>query len=1003
MRLLNVSTLELYDFTGDDVPPYAALSHIWANGEVSYHDIINGDAPLKIGFRKIQHACRQAIKDNLDWTWIDTCCVDRTSSAETTEAINSMYQYFRQAAWCYVFLADVFTVDDALSEEDRYHQLRRSKWFTRGWTLQELIAPPRTLFFDNAWNLLGSKGCPEFDVLLSEISGVPASCIEGLRSPLEFNVATRMSWASQRRCARKEDEAYCLLGLFDINLPLIYGEGGRAFVRLQEEILRTTSDQSLFMWTVDEGNPRCWKSSSVFAESPEDFRIIGRKSHILREPSTPATVTQLGLSISLPVAPVSGRDAIYGHPDEPAGPFYEAYLNCEDDLGGVAKIYLRPVEGGNEWQRPNSFHRIATPFQHYGIPSEYDAKDIFIKTRLGFRLHNAPTSTSTIETPHSFSSLEISPPIATAQGEELKPRIFHDMNVIQNTYSAMTIESLEDILYEWQVESLVGRSFIPEGVLEKILDRETIKHICGTLMPVSQASASLVDRVMSSSQKIFVVLILSGLSQFTSFVIDSIGLTDEHLPMPDPKLIHSKSPPGYLKEQDSHSWSQWKIVTETFARKSYSQRFFEAQWQVLAPVFKTKHLVSHLNLTANHILPYLKQHLGQSATVGAEDDQVRNGSFSDIRKVVIHPNHYSFGDYGLGKNTNNVFAVKRLHAVDRMQFELEREALTQFREGRPRHIVQLLATYEVRTGGGNDLFADYYMIFPWADGTLRSFWGSQKAHVGDVAIIPWLLRQCLELAKALELIHEGRSGFPHESSEIEPVPRYGRHGDVKPTNILWFPNNEASETNDLGSLVLGDFGLARFHRRDSRSNLTSTDIPRSMTYSAPEFSTQGRISRSVDIWALGCVFLEFITWFLEGEQAVTETFPDLRCSRDSYGFISDTFFEVFEKGKGTEKYPTARLKPRVQDWIERLHRGSTQYWYIHKFLALTLRMLDTDPLTRIRASKVAFEMEDLHRKCLRDMISFPTRSSRASKLIEPVGHKTSSILRNVLRRSMFGP
>ncbi|PMD18044.1 HET-domain-containing protein [Hyaloscypha hepaticicola] len=220
----------------DDIPPYAILSHTWGPQEVTFGDMMDGNGTRKTGFDKIRFCGEQARRDGLQYFWVDTCCIDKSSSAELAEAINSMFHWYRDAAKCYVFLSDVPTVDG----EDQSHQLpwesafRASRWFTRGWTLQELIAPASVEFFSKEGVLLGNKAFLERHIC--EITGIPAKALRGGYLS-DFSVIERMSWSEKRETTCKEDIAYSLLGIFDINMPLIYGEGReKALRRLREEI-----------------------------------------------------------------------------------------------------------------------------------------------------------------------------------------------------------------------------------------------------------------------------------------------------------------------------------------------------------------------------------------------------------------------------------------------------------------------------------------------------------------------------------------------------------------------------------------------------------------------------------------------------------------------------------------------------------------------------------------------------------------------------------------------
>ena len=153
MRLLNAKTLKLAQFPRD-TPQYAILSHTWGGQEVSYHEI---ERPMirkhKKAFAKIIGCCRQALKDTLEWAWIDTCCIDKTSSAELSEAINSMYTWYRGSEICYVYLQDV----PDLAQGFPLQHFRSARWFTRGWCLQELIAPLAVEFYTAGWRDIGTK------------------------------------------------------------------------------------------------------------------------------------------------------------------------------------------------------------------------------------------------------------------------------------------------------------------------------------------------------------------------------------------------------------------------------------------------------------------------------------------------------------------------------------------------------------------------------------------------------------------------------------------------------------------------------------------------------------------------------------------------------------------------------------------------------------------------------------------------------------------------------
>ncbi|KAK5660038.1 hypothetical protein OQA88_13506 [Cercophora sp. LCS_1] len=287
MRLLNVNTNVLEVFLGLDVPPYAILSHTWEDEEVVYDDFANEkiEHTTKRGWYKIHQACAQALKDGYDYLWADTLCIDKSSSSELSEAINAMFNYYRNSTVCYAYLSGL--PDVALEE---------SRWFTRGWTLQEMIAPREVMFFDKTWTFLGSKS--SLLDRLHSITGVDSMVLRGGSLGL-ISVARKMSWASKRQTTRPEDTAYCLLGLFGISMPMLYGEGSRAFIRLQEEIVKEYDDETVFAWK--RGAPMAY--AGLFAQSPADFADSG---HIVPCQSTslrtdPISVSSRGLRIVAPL------------------------------------------------------------------------------------------------------------------------------------------------------------------------------------------------------------------------------------------------------------------------------------------------------------------------------------------------------------------------------------------------------------------------------------------------------------------------------------------------------------------------------------------------------------------------------------------------------------------------------------------------------------------------------------------------------------------------------
>jgi hypothetical protein len=279
MRLLHTSSLTLHEYFDESVPPYGILSHTWAeNEEVSYQEMLNLSSLVmaKTGYQKIIN-CAHTIKElGYDYVWIDTCCIDKSSSAELSESINSMYNFYKNSKVCLAYMADVHrdTGQPSLDESafkswglpENYPNFQSSRWFTRGWTLQELIAPTNVVFYDSEWQVIAR---------IQEIAKAVERFIEIPELVLLFGitesycVAEKMKWASKRRTTRREDMAYCLFGLFNIHMPLLYGEGDRAFERLQEKILKRSEDLSLFLWQDEEDSE--YVHRGLLARSPAEF------------------------------------------------------------------------------------------------------------------------------------------------------------------------------------------------------------------------------------------------------------------------------------------------------------------------------------------------------------------------------------------------------------------------------------------------------------------------------------------------------------------------------------------------------------------------------------------------------------------------------------------------------------------------------------------------------------------------------------------------------------
>ncbi|OQV05548.1 NACHT domain-containing protein [Cladophialophora immunda] len=269
------------DFLEEKVPRYAILSHTWGTEEVSFKAMMDGTAKNKLGYDKIRFCRDQAWRDGLHFFWVDTCCIDKSNNTEVQEAINSMFRWYRNSIKCYVYLADIsthpFDATDKSSQPSWESAFRKSRWFTRGWTLQELIAPASVEFFSKGGVRLGSKSSLEKHI--HNITGIPLPALRG--SPLsDFSIPERMAWIEKRDTTRKEDKAYSLLGIFDVQMPLIYGEGEKnAFRRLREEINKASASEQ----TLNQSEERCLVDLRSTDPRHDKIRIEDTKGGLLRD------------------------------------------------------------------------------------------------------------------------------------------------------------------------------------------------------------------------------------------------------------------------------------------------------------------------------------------------------------------------------------------------------------------------------------------------------------------------------------------------------------------------------------------------------------------------------------------------------------------------------------------------------------------------------------------------------------------------------------------------
>lgn len=487
------------------------------------------------------------------------------------------------------------------------------------------------------------------------------------------------------------------------------------------------------------------------------------------------------------------------------------------------------------------------------------------------------------------------------------------------------------------------KGFFPQHTFTALVDEQTVAnelHRCrngfdpGTIRALSQKICG-----PRSFRKIFTLLVLTyNLSDIQLFIDDNV--TDEDLPLR--KVPHEGSNTFQLARrgdvdrpaQPLRCFDEWCALAIRI--------FEEWQWTMLAPFLdlgKQKN-ARHFIFPDQILLPFTED------SRYAADAKAIQGGFGTIFKVNIHSEHYNFhgsGTYGQS------FAVKRLKSYDRAHFKQEVDMLMTFSGNAHPHLISLLATYEQ--------FDRFYMIFPWAEADLQGYWEEMNPNPSmDRDTVLWVAEQCRGIAQGLSKIHRHQTinfsrlpledyerigkvsedwvQFPAGQSLLWQLQLFGKHGDIKPQNVLWYrdPYNEA----DKGILKITDFGLAEFKTSARNIYKLANRVTVSAPYRPPERDIEdGSIGQSHDIWALGCLYLELVTWLLGGWDLVQE-FQSQRSAKDSTTYhrrVDDgTFFEI--KRVDEDGSVVAIVKPAVTKFIEDLHANPACTRYIHMLLDL---------------------------------------------------------------------
>ncbi|PMD25864.1 kinase-like protein, partial [Hyaloscypha hepaticicola] len=368
------------------------------------------------------------------------------------------------------------------------------------------------------------------------------------------------------------------------------------------------------------------------------------------------------------------------------------------------------------------------------------------------------------------------------------------------------------------------------------------------------------------------------------------------------KLCSKKSPSQPIKCMSL--WTQ-RLVND----------FGRDQWCMLAPIFEYTDEIKHYELDDNCVLPCVE---------GFErsDRAINEGGYSTVWKVAIHPAHQRMKGCVKPKLPPHFVALKQLHKTDEDSFRSEVEMLKMLKKRPHPHVVTLLATFRFNH--------QYYLLFPYADYNLRQYWKNTPIPDFSQPTVRWILDQFKAITSALHTVHLYQE--THGTYRAEDDERvFGRHGDIKAENILLFTEDV---DNEHGSLVIADFGLTAFHKKASRSRQKAEYITGSPSYEGPELMLHSNISRAYDIWGLGCLYLEFISWLVCGWEQL-ERFPEarVRIATNTPQLNDDMFFTILDGEK------RAVVRHGVENWIKDLHEMPRCSQFIHEMLDLISKQM----------------------------------------------------------------
>ncbi|KUJ07850.1 kinase-like protein [Mollisia scopiformis] len=558
----------------------------------------------------------------------------------------------------------------------------------------------------------------------------------------------------------------------------------------------------------------------------------------------------------------------------------------------------------------------------------------------------------------------------------------HSMNVKSQPPAPWTDESLPDIepisrneknivqaietrLRDYAVHHPgdTTKKFWPRALFDHLLDRTTIELIVEALLDrsklaiakgtsVEDAKRHWINRIWGcrpeekGSRRLLALLILVGKEDSVQSFLD-LDFDDDSIPLNESKYDFGSWRKVELDGLESYQRGMKVpfLSTSTIVGKVFRVTLEEND---IEPWYRTSDLLQRSSLSQNAGSISSTAMQLQAMTLGA-------GGYGEVYKIFMHPWQHNFQEVlrSLSAHQNH-FALKRLYTTNKSTFERETDMLQRF-SGHP-NIVTLLAAITCKKILGRE---EYHLLFPWAEGDLLAYWKEEAKPRRTHENTKWISAQVCAIVEAVRFIHEpGPTMRTDDGKNL-----YGRHGDIKPENVLLF------KPNGVKVLVISDLGLSAVHREESRSNVPGFDIPRTPNYRPPECDMAGRdghISRSFDIWTLGCLFLEFVVWSLDGWGGRQE-FRNDRCSPYINSYRTDIFFDIMVVSGETSKY-AFKIKHQVEQHIKYLHGHPDCTQYLHDILnIIQTRMLivesDEPRIKRIRAPELLQEMKALQERC----------------------------------------